>query len=200
MDNNPTPQPPKPQGVMDVQPPKPPAVTDAPQPPAAPPTPEPTPEVPPSNIGVSPAVVEATEHPPEAEAAKPAGLSPELLAQAQKETNKPAEPHAADPKHQLAAHNKKKKGPRLVIFLAVVVALALSGVAVYAYMSSQDKKEDHPAEHTQPEQQATDQPTTQPATTTDVDEATKAADDAMNSTDEAQDLPDGGLNEGSVGL
>lgn len=203
MDNNTNPQDssPKPQGVMDIQPPKPPVSTGPPQP-STPPAP--TLETPPTNMSVSQAVHDATEHPPAAADAQPptnSGFTPELLAKAQAETNKPQTP--VDTKHHLPAHAKKSGKPKLVIVIAIVVALALSGVAVYAYMQSKDnaKTDDHTTQqHSDTDGHETTTTPADSATTKDVDDAVKEVDGATGGTDEATDLPDGGLNDSTMGM
>ncbi|HTE22612.1 MAG TPA: hypothetical protein VK674_06250 [Candidatus Limnocylindria bacterium] len=198
--------------VMDVQPPRP-QSSSAGTPPArpgvasarptmpgvsvtpAPSAPAPTPDLP-TDL---PDPADLAPTPPQ-EPASQSGLSPELLAQAQAETN-PAAGKPSDGKNPLlAAHaSHKSKGPKLVIAIAVVIALALAGVAVYAYMQS--KKTDPPADHMDMNhtEEQTNQ-TTPSATNQEVEAAAKELDSTINTKDEAQELPDSDLSESSLGL
>ena len=155
--------------------------------------------------GVTPVAIEATEpvetsvaqtpaEAPEAPDSPSTGLRPELLAQAQEETNKSEH----DKKELLAAHaSHKSHGPKLVIVIAVVIALALSGIAVYAYLQTQkDTKSDKATDTTQHESERT----VAPATSTDAENAAKEMDETIKATDEAQEIPESGISEQSLGL
>lgn len=150
--------------------------------------------------GDIPVVNPSTETEPYAapEQARP-GLSAELLAQAEKETKG----FDARPGHEdlLAAHApKKRKKPVTVIVVAIVLALTLAGVAVYAYLQSQPKANDSGApEATSQSEPAAAEPE-QPATPKDVDDITKELDSTINASPEAQEIPESGLNEEAVGL
>jgi uncharacterized protein HemX len=197
MDNKDPNSPDAPKGnVMDVQPPTPqPSASPAPSAPvvsgSSPASTEaPTPEVP-APAPTEPSLADET---PEV---KSGGLSPELLAKAEAEFKGPetkgdGKPVAAHPSH-------KGHKPVLVIVIAVVVALALAGAAVYAYMQSKDTDTmEHNDQNTTHESSNTD--TTQPATAKDVEAAAKELDNTVNATNEAQEIPDSGLNESAVGL
>lgn len=91
---------------------------------------------------------------------------------------------------QLAAHNKRR-GPVLVILLAIVLATALAGVAALAFM----KKAPKPAQTNQTNQQSDNA-----VTTGTVDDAAKDADNAVNSVDESTDFPEEDLSDQTLGL
>lgn len=123
------------------------------------------------------------------------GLSAELLAQAENETKKPAK----DSHELLAAHaSRKNRGQLLAIIIAVVIALALSGIAVYAYLQSREEI-DQPSQDANTVQQESES-STQPATSKEVEDTAKELDETINATEESQEIPDSGLSESSVGL
>jgi uncharacterized protein HemX len=194
-DNQPTPpaSPAPVRGVMDIQ-------ARRPQPDSGTPPTQPV-ITPPVASSQPPAVAEplpapttpTVPEPPAPETSRP-GLSPDLLAQAQAETAKPAD---HDPTHPKVP---KKRGPTVAIIVAVVVALGLAGVAVYAYQQSQSDKPAHDANHMSQDESSTAPSNTQPATTSDVDAATKDLDSAIGATSEAQEIPESGLSESSLGL
>lgn len=204
MENNETPQntgqspQPNQDGVMDVQPPNQ-QINPAPV----------STELVPDSTSVSVQPSPSTEpalapvESAQPNAATTQGLSPELLAQAQKETAKPDT--AKNDSMLLAAKRKQKNKSRTIVAVAVLVFLALAGGAVYAYMSSKDTTGETQKSNSTQEQEAQQQEVpveqkAQPATTEDIDSVTKDLDEAINATDEEQEIPDGGLSEGSLGL
>lgn len=180
-----TPTPPR-RPVMDIQAPRPSA---APSQPSVPVTESPAPTP-------TPAPVEA---PQSVEPQKP-GLSPELLAEAQKATGTAPDDKSNDPHHKLlAAHAQKHHAPRLAIALAIIIAIALAGLTVFAYMQTQNKTHTNGDDgHSQNE--STTQQTTPAATESNVDDASKSVDEAINAGDESKDIPESGLSNQSLGL
>lgn len=88
----------------------------------------------------------------------------------------------------------KKKSPMLVIVLAIIIALALGGVAYYLY----DKNKGNPNIESQTAQPVADNVT--PATTSDVDQTTQDVDTAVEEADKAGDVSDSDLTDSTLGL
>jgi uncharacterized protein HemX len=87
---------------------------------------------------------------------------------------------------------KHKSGaPIAAIIVAILVALGLVGVTVYAYMQSNKKT---------PATTTTTQQTTDKATTQDVDQASKDVDDSLKSLDANKDFPESDLSDQSLKL
>lgn len=125
----------------------------------------------------------------------PAGLTPELLAQATSETAKQEE----DKQKLLASRAKnRRRGPVIAITVAIMTAVSLTGLAVYAYMDSQKT----PAATNLPRQNAaTEQSTTLNITPeADMSAAEQEIDSVISETDDAQEIPATGLDEQSLGL
>ena len=202
-DNNPTPRPSTPvsRPVMDVQRPvprpqpttvgaEPKPVVEAPAPVAAEPDKAPEPAVVPS------------ETPTETPATKPTFDVQAALAEANNTQASAAEPDAKDAQaahaqadHLLAAHSKKGHKPIVPIIIAVVVALALGAVTVFAYLKTQSHTKsggDATTTHTESQTPAG-------ATTEDVDAADKAVDAAAGTSD-ATDMPESDLSDTTLGL
>lgn len=85
------------------------------------------------------------------------------------------------------------KAPIVAIASAVVVAIALAGVTVYAYMQSQDTGQQEPEISTQ---QAAPAPT---VSEQDVNQAEQTVEEALQSSEQA-DFPDAELTDQSLGL
>lgn len=132
--------------------------------------------------------VEAAGDPPIQEEAPPADSPMAEPAQ----NNFPAETTSADaaaPAPMEAPH--KAGAPIAAITAAILVALGLAAVTVYAYMKSQN--ENKPAATT----------TTQSASQTaasEVDKTTKEIDNTLSSTSEATDFPANEISDQSLGL
>ncbi len=102
-----------------------------------------------------------------------------------------------DPHHELlAAHASHRRSPKVVIVLAVVIGAALIGLAVFAYMQTRDNT--HPAGDNGTHQEEAQ--TEAQASPADVDNTTKAVDDALSSVDDAQDIPESELTDQTLGL
>lgn len=86
----------------------------------------------------------------------------------------------------------KAGGPIIAIVSAVVVALGLAAITVFAYMKTQQTE-------TPASQQSTSAGETTPAPTEEVDQAAKEVDEAINAADEA-DLNEAELTDESLGL
>lgn len=143
---------------------------------------------------------EIVESPAESEPSTPskAGLSPELLAQAEAETKQQEEAKQA----LLAARKShKNRGPIVASILAVVVALSLAGIAVYAYMSQNEADEPkRPTQETRSNDQTNSSGTSQPATAAEVEGLAKELDATISATDESQEIPGDSLDAGLIGL
>lgn len=104
--------------------------------------------------------------------------------------NKPVQPN---PDVSLHKHGKT---PVVAIVIALVIALGLAGLTVFAYMKNKDS--------VKPESDATtQQPTvakTTPATTGDVDTATKEVDTTLQEVDNTEDFADTTLTDAALGL
>ncbi len=126
-----------------------------------------------------------------------AGLSAELLAQAESEAQKQEQ----DKQKLLAARAKnKRKGPIIASVIAIIAALSLIGTAVYAYLDSQKKPADtNQAQRDMPSEQAIDAQGAA-AASSEIEAVEKELDAAINATDETQEIPQDGLDEESLGL
>ncbi len=88
----------------------------------------------------------------------------------------------------------KKSKPKLVIFLAVVVALLLIGLSVVAYLASQGPADGlENATHS-----AT--PNERPVTAEEIDQAQEEVEKAISQTDDNKDFPEDQLSNQSLGL
>lgn len=172
-------------GVMDVQAPQ--LKSTAPETPPVPPTA--------SAPGVVPGPVPAPAANSESEDSKKpeSGLSPELLAQAEAETKK------SDTKPN-APKIPKNRGPIVVIALAIIVALSLAGLAIYAYLQSQESSPTTQPVSDQIGTEDAEPAEVTPATSQEIEDMSKELDDAINATPEDEEIPDGGLSEDTVGL
>ena len=201
-DTNPAPRPSTPvsRPVMDVQRPvaRPPLTTvgEDPKPVVEAPVavePDKTPEAP----------VVPTEAPADTSTAKPSFDVAAAMAEANKTPSGAAAPDAKDAQaahaqadHLLAAHSKKGHKPIIPIMIAVVVALVLGAVTVFAYLKTQS--------HTKGGGDVTDTMThtetqTPAVTSEDVDAADKAVDTAAGAND-ATDMPESDLSDATLGL
>lgn len=113
--------------------------------------------------------------------------------QAQPESSSTSEPPSNLPA-PAAPSGHKAAAPLMAIIAAILVALGLAAVTVYAYMKSQDEA---------PKSTETSQTETQDsvpaATSADVDQASGEVDEALNASEEA-DFPDSELTDQSLGL
>lgn len=104
--------------------------------------------------------------------------------------NKPVQPN---PDVSLHKHGKT---PVVAIVVALIIALGLAGLTVFAYMKNKNS--------VKPEYDATtQQPTvakTTPATTSDVDATTKEVDTTLQEIDNAEDFADASLTDATLGL
>jgi multisubunit Na+/H+ antiporter MnhC subunit len=105
------------------------------------------------------------------------------------DTDKPSEESQSQPPAMPPAH--KGSAPIAVIIAAIVIAIGLVGVTVYAYMQSQDKDEKTDTSQTQQ--------TTPEVTGEDVDQTTADVDEALGATEEA-DFPEAELTDQTLGL
>jgi uncharacterized protein HemX len=100
--------------------------------------------------------------------------------------------------HLIAAHAKKPKSgkPLVAIVIALLVALALAGAAVYAFTQTKDKTHQD-GDHTKTSTPSTTQDTTVASDTDDLQvEADKLATDA----DDTKDMPESDLTDQTLGL
>ncbi len=106
------------------------------------------------------------------------------------------EEQVADTGLPQAADAQKKHGSMpLVIILVVLVVLGLSAAAYLAFA----KKDDTTSKNTNTQPQAT-QTAAEASATSDPDEATKAIDTALSSTDETKDYSANDLSDTTLGL
>jgi uncharacterized protein HemX len=163
-------------GVMDVKPPE-----------------TSTPGVPPFGISDEPAQKHvgdgAVATPPETKDAKPA----EPIGPVDSPHDTPADDYPQPPPHI----EHKSHPPIVAIIVAVVIALALVGVTVFAYMSSKNDTKHEGDDHEMTEQQSSQQSA---ATTTDVDDTSKEVDSTLGSVDENKDFPESELTDQALGL
>lgn len=103
-----------------------------------------------------------------------------------------APPSPKETKPELKPH--KSRAPKIVIAVAIIIALGLAAAATVVYLQSR--------EETEPLQESDTswRETVQPATTKDVDETTKSVDEALNETDTTQDFPEEDLSDQALGL
>ncbi len=107
----------------------------------------------------------------------------------------PSPPDHAE--HLLAAHaNPKNHPPLAAIVIAVIIAVALVGVTIFAYLSTRDATHQQDDDHTA-QQESTEQAA---VTTTDVDDATQDVDSTLSSVDDAKDFPESDLTDQALGL
>lgn len=160
------------------------------------------------DVKVTPAPVESTET-SEAEAAASTETNVDSSVTSATETSEHTNEHTEQAAQPLAAPSaeppsnlpapaapsgRKAAAPLGVIIAAVLIALGLIAVTVYAYLQSQEKS----SKSTESSQ--TDTTKTTPAVTgTDVDEASGEVDKALNSSEET-DFPDSELTDQSLGL
>jgi uncharacterized protein HemX len=148
-------------------------------------------------------IVEAAGDPPADEEVKEEASQPTETADAEEtpaETTDAAKPEAsekAEEKNPFAVPDmphKKTGTPIAAIAIAILVAVGLAGVTVYAYMKTQNE--------TKSPYETGSQQTEQPASVTpaDVDSTSKEIDDAVNSIDDSKDLPENELSDQSLGL
>lgn len=99
-------------------------------------------------------------------------------------------------KPKLPVHDSGKRAPKAVISVAVVVAIGLIGLSVFAYMKTQDESPTAGTDITT--HQDGDNHET-PATVGDVNAATTQVDEALKSTDET-DFSENELTDQSLGI
>jgi uncharacterized protein HemX len=177
-------------GVMDIQRPRVQQPASA-APPAAPDAVE---------FEPTPLPAEAKPDPAPEPASQPAPATPEAVAPVAPTppaVDQPAAPH--DPHQQmLAAHASKKGAPVVVIVVAIIIALGMAGLTVFAFMKTKDSTKPS-GDQSHQEMSSSDNSATKAATTADVDEASKAVDSAIAS-DEATNLPESDLSDQTLGL
>jgi len=163
---------------------------------------KPTGVPPPSSAGVmdvhrpKPTAPEPSTPPP-AESEPPHEPTPPSTGEPQTPPAEPAAtpvPQTPDSHHLLAAHAGKKRGPTLAIILAVGIALALAGVAAYAYMQSNKTK---PEDHTN---HAATQPEAEVTPDAEIDSLTSEIDQLPTTVDDSKDLPESDLTDQSLGI
>lgn len=106
---------------------------------------------------------------------------------------------SAAPEHSLlsAQASHKSDKPIAVIIVAVLVAMSLIAVTVFAYMKTQN--DTHPeANHTTTSPGGTHQQAA--VTPNDVDTTSKEVDQTLSSLDDAKDFPDTELSDQALGL
>lgn len=172
MENNPIPDSaPKPVQVMDIQPTAPTTVTPTTAPQATPaPSGAEQPVSTTTDVAAPPTDVATSSDEPTSEA--PADQQPAPLA-------------AEAPK---TAHKK----PVIPVLIAVVIGLALIGVASFAYMQ-QDKPKDNLANTSQT-------PAKEETTPADIDSVNKSVDDDLSTTNDAADFDDATLSDTNLAL
>ncbi len=196
--------------VMDVQPPRPQptpssdfhAVPEPPQQDATPPTelqtPEPQPPVE-ATVEQSEAPIAEAPQPEVPEEAPAPEVSDVASAPALDGPLPPtAEPTESEPLAAIPGKDTHHKSAALAITIALLIGTALAAFAVLAYTSqNKDKTKDQTANSTQ---QIDVEIPKASATTTDVDQATKAIDDSLSGSDEAKDLDTNSLSDTSLNL
>lgn len=131
----------------------------------------------------------------------PPGKKPSIIEQAAAEDAQAADKHseAHDPHQQmLAAHASKKGRPVAVIVVAVLVALIMAGLTVFAYMKTKNSTKPTGDQSSQ-QPTASEKTQTQGATTADVDSVSKEVDNAA-AANETADIPESDLTDQSLGL
>ena len=127
---------------------------------------------------------------------KVVALRPELLAEAVAQVNKQEQ----EKQEALESSSKnKKKRPVLAIVIAVLTALSLVGVTTYAYLASRGKSQSATPNQQQKNQEAQEN-MPNASVTSEIEKAESDTDAVINSTDDAQEVPDTGINEQSIGF
>lgn len=125
----------------------------------------------------------------------PQGGGPVMDIQVPKADTPPAaEPQTAPPAPEAAQPlkpPKKGKTPVGVILVAVLTAISLSVLTVFAYMKTKDNPQIKNDQQSQTEQKAT---------TGDVDDTTKGIDESLKSMDDTADFNDTDLSDSNLGL
>lgn len=138
-----------------------------------------------------------SQQPPQSPHNRPQGVMDVRPATPQPPTSSP-QPNTAPPSPEETKpeppKSHKSRAPKIVIAVAVIIALGLAAAATVAYLQSREETE--PLQ----ESDASQQETVQPATTDDVDETTKSVDEALNETDTAQEFPEEDLSDQTLGL
>lgn len=128
------------------------------------------------------------------------GLSPRLIAQAEQETKQQEEARQA----LLAARKAHtNRGPIIASAIAILVAVTLAGIAVYAYKSqgaTDTNKVDTSQQPVNRQNSAKTHEAAHPASSYELDTLTKELDSTISATDESQAIPGDSLNENLVGL
>lgn len=140
----------------------------------------------------------------ESPAAKPSFDIAAALAEADKTPGAATTPDAAAASeahskadHLLAAHAKTGHKPIVPIIIAVIVAIALGAVTVFAYMKTKNDTRGGGDTHTTAPTAETQD--SSGATPQDVDDASKAVDGAAGTNDTA-DLPETDLSDNNLGM
>lgn len=94
-------------------------------------------------------------------------------------------------------HGSGKKAPKAVIAVAIVVAIGLIGLSIFAYMKTQDESPATGNTDTTTHEDGDNH--AEPATANDVDAATKQVDAALEPVDET-DFSESELTDQSLGL
>lgn len=187
-------------GVMDIQRPSArisaaPTPAQAVDPASAPTQPEPTPTVPESEPPKpTPVFTEVPSDDPEPpKPSKPFDVEAALKESGATPNDTNGDPAKTD--HMLPTHGSHKSHHVVPIVIAIIVAIGLTSAAVFAYIKTNQKTDNHPeTEHTTQPTQST------PATTGDVDDASKQVDDTMNSANDEKDAPESDLSDQTLGL
>lgn len=116
---------------------------------------------------------------PKVDAAPAAAPQAQAAAPASAEAAKPLKPP------------KRGKTPLGVIFMAILVAMSLSALTVFAYIKTKDSPPVRSDQQSQNEQRAT---------TGDVDDTTKGIDESLKSMDDTADFNDTDLSDSNLGL
>ncbi len=106
-------------------------------------------------------------------------------------TSGPSEPAPpSNPQTTQALPPKKKSKSTGIIIVAIIVALVIGGVIVFAYLKGRTKPAPAP----------TDQTTTQPVSSTDVTNASKSVDQDLSKADDTKDFNSNDLSDSTLGL
>jgi len=127
---------------------------------------------------------------------KAGSFRPELLAEAVAEVS---EQEQEKQKILEAKSKNKRQRPVLAIIIAVVTAFSLIGLTAYAYLRSKEKSQSTDITQQQNVQKGQDD-TSNTTTSSEVEQVESDIDAVVNSTDDAQEIPDTGINEQAIGF
>lgn len=123
-------------------------------------------------------------------AGTPPAKGPVMDVQAPKpNTPAPAKTQAPQSAGKALKNPKKGKTPVGVILVALLVAISLGALTVFAYMKTKDSAPVKPAQQTE-----------QKASAQDVDNTTQGIDESLKAADDAADFNDSELSDTNLGL